>query len=75
MKENKTIANEMIEKLTRLEYAIRSSMTVREDQEDNADPRHLEEAALYDITISAGMTKGDLLGVVQTMVRAKRGER
>lgn len=69
MKENKTTVNELIETLTRLEYAIRQSITVREDQEDNADPHHVEEAKKYHINTTDDMTKGDLLNAVQTHLR------
>jgi len=47
-------------------------MTVREDQDEPANPQHLSEAARYGITVSEAMTKGDLLNVVQTMHRARQ---
>lgn len=47
-------------------------MTVREDQDEPANPQHLSEAAQYGITVSEAMTKGDLLNVVQTMHRARQ---
>lgn len=62
----------LIERLGVLEYAIRQSMTVREDQDEPANPQHLSEAARYGITVSEAMTKGDLLNVVQTMHRARQ---
>lgn len=61
-------------RLQKLEYAIRQSMPVREDQEDPADPLHLKEAAACGIdvtpTIAATLSKGDLLSLVQTLMRA-----
>ncbi len=63
---------DLIERLSALEYAIRQSMTVREDQDEPAIPQHLTEAAQYGITVSEAMTKGDLLNVVQTMHRARQ---
>lgn len=62
----------LIERLGVLEYAIRQSMTVREDQDEPANPQHLSEAAQYGITVNEAMTKGDLLNVVQTMHRARQ---
>ena len=64
---NKT---DSLERLQKLEYAIRQSMPVREDQEDPADPQHLDEAAICDIAIAPGLSKGDLLSLVQTRIRA-----
>lgn len=57
-------------RLKKLEYAIRTSIIVREDQEDDADSGHLEEAAQCGINVIATMTKGDLLNAVQTALRA-----
>lgn len=57
--------------LQRLEYAIRQSITVREDQEDAADPLHVEEALRYGIDAPTGASKGDLLSLVQTHLRAR----
>jgi hypothetical protein len=62
----------LIERLGVLEYAIRQSMTVREDQDEPADAQHLEEARQYGIGIATDMTKGDLLNAVQTMHRARQ---
>jgi len=59
-----------IERLTNLEYAIRQSMTVREDQDENAEQQHKDEAARYGIAVDDAITKGDLLNAVQTLVRA-----
>ncbi|GGI21644.1 hypothetical protein GCM10008066_30080 [Oxalicibacterium faecigallinarum] len=64
------LADYRIEHLQALEYAIRTSITVREDQEEPALPVHLEQAAHYGIHIEPGMTKGDLLNGVQTLLRA-----
>lgn len=59
-----------LEQLQKLEYAIRQSMTVREDQEDPADPKHLEAAAACGIVCAPALSKGDLLSLVQTRLRA-----
>jgi hypothetical protein len=59
-----------VEALRKLEYAIRQSMPVREDQEDPADPQHLDEAAACGIAITSAFSKGDLLSLVQTHIRA-----
>ena len=64
------LADYRIEHLKALEYAIRSSITVREDQDEPALPPHMEEAAHYGIQIQNDMTKGDLLNGVQTLLRA-----
>lgn len=73
MKENTGNANALIEQLIALEYAIRQSTAVREDQEDNADASHLEIAKNYGINATADMTsditKGDFLNAVQTQLR------
>ena len=61
---------DLIEHLTNLEYSIRQSMTVREDQDEPANPPHKAEAERCGITIDAAVTKGDLLNAVQTLVRA-----
>lgn len=60
----------LIERLTILEYAIRQSMTVREDQDEAAELPHMNEAERCGIAIEDAMTKGDLLNAVQTLVRA-----
>ena len=59
-----------IEALRKLEYAIRQSMPVRDDQEDPAEPQHLDEAAACGIAITPILSKGDLLSLVQTRIRA-----
>lgn len=64
------LADYRIAHLKTLEYAIRSSITVREDQEETALPPHVEEAAHYGIHVESGMTKGELLNGVQTLLRA-----
>lgn len=71
MMENKVNANALIEQLIALEYAIRQSIVVRDDQEEIADPHHIEEAIRCGVKVSDEMTKGDLLGAVQTMARKK----
>ncbi len=63
---------DLIERLGILEYAIRQSMTVREDQDEPAESQHLAEAAQYGIAIDDAMTKGDLLNAVQTLHRASQ---
>ena len=63
-------APELKQRLRTLEYAIRQSMPVREDQEDAADPAHLLEAAACGIATPADLSKGDLLSLVQTRLRA-----
>lgn len=63
---------DLIERLGILEYAIRQSMTVREDQDEAAEPQHIEEAAQCGITVDDAMTKGDLLNAVQTLHRASQ---
>lgn len=62
----------LIERLTILEYAIRQSMTVREDQDETADPQHRDEAERCGISVEAAVAKGDLLNAVQTLARATR---
>ena len=61
---------ELSTRLQKLEYAIRQSMPVREDQEDPADPRHQEEAAACGIALTPDLSKGDLLSLVHTRRRA-----
>ncbi|WP_231949333.1 hypothetical protein [Herminiimonas arsenitoxidans] len=67
---NETSHADLVERLTNLEYAIRLSMTVREDQDEAADQQHKHEAERYGIVIEDATTKGDLLNAVQTLVRA-----
>lgn len=64
---------QLIERLNFLEYEIRRSITVREDQEEDADPWQCKEAERCGIVVEGLMTKGDLLNAVQTTVRAVRG--
>jgi len=64
------LADYLTDRLTQLEYAIRVSITVREDQEDAATPEQLEEAAACNVHIEQDMSKGDLLSAVQTLKRA-----
>ena len=58
------------ERLKQLEYLIRQSMTVRDDQEYPAAPAHLSEATECGIAVAPEMSKGDLLSAVQTLIRA-----
>ncbi len=61
----------LIQRLKTLEYAIRQSIPVRDDQEEPADVEHLAEAAACGITVGEGLSKGDLLSLVQTRMRAR----
>lgn len=67
------LSMQLAEKLIALEYAIRQSIAVREDQEDDADTSHLETAKNYAINVTNNMatsiSKGDLLNAVQTQLR------
>ena len=63
---------QLIDQLSFLEYEIRRSITVREDQEEDALDSHLKLAEQYGISLQGMTTKGDLLGAVQTVVRAAR---
>ena len=67
---NESSHADLIARLTKLEYAIRQSMTVREDQDEPAYPEHKDEAERHGISVEADVTKGDLLNAVQTLVRA-----
>ncbi|WP_293779389.1 hypothetical protein [uncultured Oxalicibacterium sp.] len=69
------LARYRIDHLQALEYAIRSSITVREDQDEAALPQHLEEGAHYGIHVEADMTKGELLNSVQTVLRAVQSQK
>lgn len=69
-KPDATNHTDLIERLIKLEYAIRKSMTVREDQDEPANPEHREEAARYNIAVDDTATKEELLNAVQTMLRA-----
>lgn len=62
--------NALIERLKVLEYAIRKSITVREDQDEPADLPHKEEAGRCGVLAEDDITKGDLLTAVQTLVRS-----
>jgi hypothetical protein len=61
-----------IAQLKNLEYEIRRSITVREDQEDAAEVQHIDAARALRIPLEADITKGDLLNAVQTQLRALR---
>jgi signal recognition particle subunit SEC65 len=67
---NESNLADLIQRLSNLEYAIRQSMTVREDQDEAANPHHTHEAESYGISVEVNVTKGDLLNAVQTLVRA-----
>lgn len=58
-----------IERLRNLEYSIRQSITVREDQEEDAEPAHCSEAERCGIASAGLLTKADLLNAVQTALR------
>jgi uncharacterized membrane protein YccC len=60
----------LIERLKVLEYAIRQSITVREDQEEDVERPHRDEAERYGIRSDALTTKGYLLNAVQTALRS-----
>jgi hypothetical protein len=68
--QNTGAAAGLIAQLKNLEYEIRRSITVREDQEDAAEPQHIDVACSLDIQAEAGASKGDLLSAVQTRLRA-----
>lgn len=72
---NPSSDSEFIDRLTFLEYEIRRSITVREDQEDDAHPWHCKEAERCGIAMHGLTSKGDLLGAVQTAVRAAQSKR
>lgn len=57
-----------------LEYAIRRSITVREDQEDAAGIEHIEAARGLGVSVDAAASKGDLLAAVQTLLRATQSK-
>ena len=61
---------ERIGQLKALEHAIRKSITLREDQDEDADSQHRDEAGRCGIVIEHLDTKGELLNAVQTAVRA-----
>ncbi|MDQ9171810.1 hypothetical protein Q8A64_15460 [Oxalobacteraceae bacterium R-40] len=67
---NKTDNASLIERLKILEYSIRKTITVREDQDEDVDSLHRDEAAQCGLPISGLTTKGDLLNAVQTAVRS-----
>lgn len=71
---NETSLATLIERLTILEYAIRQSMTVREDQDEPAYGQHSDEAARCGIPVEDLNTKGELLNAVQTLVRATQAK-
>jgi hypothetical protein len=65
---------DLIEQLQLLEYAIRRSITVREDQEDAAGREHIAAARGLGIGVDAEASKGDLLAAVQTLLRAAQSK-
>jgi hypothetical protein len=60
----------LIDALKTLEYAIRRSITLREDLEDDADAAHRDAASRCGIDIGPLQAKGDLLSAVQKTLRA-----
>ena len=70
--ENSGDIAQRIDQLSFLEYEIRRSITVREDQEEDALEWQLKEAERCGIILAPMATKGDLLSAVQTAVRAAR---
>lgn len=50
-------------------------MTIRDDQDEPANPEHKDEAERYGISLESAVTKGDLLNAVQTLVRARQKEK
>jgi hypothetical protein len=64
----------LIERLKVLEYDIRKSMTVREDQDEDADPQHRDGAECCGISVEGLHTKGELLNAVQTAVRSMQAK-
>jgi hypothetical protein len=61
---------DLIERLTNLEYAIRRSITVREDQDEPAEPQQKDEAGRCGIALEGTPTKEELLNAVQTLARS-----
>jgi hypothetical protein len=72
--ETMSAISDLIAQLQNLEYEIRRSIPVREDQEDAAEPQHIDAARALDIPLQGDITKGDLLGAVQTQLRAARAK-
>lgn len=71
---NQARQSDLIERLKILEYAIRKSMAVREDQEEAAELQHMDEAERCGISMADVATKGELLGAVQTLTRATQAK-
>jgi hypothetical protein len=67
---NENTGAQYIEQLRALEYEIRKSIVVREDQEDDVDPWLKEKAGQHGLSVEGLNTKGDLLNAVQTALRA-----
>jgi hypothetical protein len=65
---------ELIERLQTLEYDIRQSITVRENQEEDLETRHAQEARSCGIRVGGLLTKGDLLNAVQTALRSLQAQ-
>ena len=61
---------ESIAEATVIKLLVKPGDAVREDQEDPADPQHLAEAAACGIAVTPHLSKGDLLSLVQTRIRA-----
>jgi hypothetical protein len=64
---------ELVERLQSLEYAIRKSIKVREDQEEDLEAGHAQEARRCGISVEGLLSKGDLLNAVQTTLRSAQG--
>jgi hypothetical protein len=67
-------AAELAAQLQLLEYAVRRSITVREDQEDAASAEHIAVARGLGISVDAEASKGDLLAAVQTLLRVTQAK-
>jgi len=71
---NETTITLLIDRLKILEYEIRKSITVPEEQEENADLQHSDEAERCGIPVEDLNTKGELLNAVQTTVRSTQAK-
>ncbi|HEX2604349.1 MAG TPA: hypothetical protein VHL60_06735 [Oxalicibacterium sp.] len=71
---DKSRSHHLVEQLQHLEYEIRRSITVREDQEDAADRQQIDAARELGIAAEPESSKGDLLSLVQTQLRAAQAK-
>jgi hypothetical protein len=71
---DKSGSHHLVEELQHLEYEIRRSITVREDQEDAADRLQIDAARKLGIAAEPESSKGDLLSLVQTQLRAAQAK-